>query len=168
MVDTPRTPLSLLPLLAAAVPAMACALILTRTGINTAVRADILPTPSTDAMIDAVASGDFARTYRLLRAGADPNARGGFANRTLTRDVRVEITPLALAVARGDDNIVRLFVNHGLRDDDGRTALTGCMVRSLEGGAARLEAFAALLPLPGECGPHRADGVRTDVPSAPE
>jgi hypothetical protein len=72
------------------------------------------PVPgSTDALIEAILNADLATAHAAIQNGADPNAAGAVQRPDLVRIGGASMTPLALAVARGDETMVSMLVTAG-------------------------------------------------------
>ncbi|MBM3779093.1 MAG: hypothetical protein FJW23_12820 [Acidimicrobiia bacterium] len=110
---------------------------------------------SQDALMDAALTGTLTHALRLMQEGDDPVMPGPLVHGELTGGQEVTVTPLAIALALGDDNMVHMMLNHFVHPEDPRRAQARCLASRLKGGAAT-EAFADLLPLP--------DGGCPDLP----
>jgi hypothetical protein len=60
--------------------------------------------------MDAVNRPDLADVDALLLGGQSPDVRAPYADRLVTRGKTFDVSPLFVAVARGDDNITRLLL----------------------------------------------------------
>jgi hypothetical protein len=69
-----------------------------------------MPAPSAAALMEAVRRPDLADVDALLMAGQSPDIREPFADRRLTGDRTFDVSPLFVAVARGDENITALLL----------------------------------------------------------
>lgn len=120
-----------------ALPALMCALLLARTVWHRIDRVSAPTVVAAEALLEAVESGDVARAHLLIRAGGDANELLPFAHERLTKGRVVTVTPLAVAVARGDENMVRMLLTHGVRGDDPRTGLAPVLAQDMLGKVPR-------------------------------
>jgi hypothetical protein len=68
------------------------------------------PVSSGSALIDAVIDGDLATVDALLIVGQSPDVRVPYRHHEITRGRVERVSPLFVAVARGDENVARLLL----------------------------------------------------------
>jgi hypothetical protein len=68
------------------------------------------PPPSAAALVEAVVQPDLAAVDALLLAGQSPNVRVPYRDRRVTRGETIAVSPLFVAVARGDEDIAALLI----------------------------------------------------------
>lgn len=68
------------------------------------------PAPSPTALLEAVTRPHLANVDALLLAGQSPDVRVSYRDRRITGDETIEVSPLFVAVARGDENITALLL----------------------------------------------------------
>lgn len=68
------------------------------------------PPPSATALMAAVIRPDLAAVDAVLLAGQSPNVRVPYRDRGVTRNEVIAVSPLFVAVARGDENITALLL----------------------------------------------------------
>ena len=80
---------------------------------------------------EAVGLGDPADVIRLLRHGADPNARDRLRGRVIGNKGNFRMTPLEAAAAGGSAAMLPLLVQAGARIDSGSYAVAWCFAETL-------------------------------------
>ena len=80
---------------------------------------------------DAIRKGDVEDAYAFVRAGVDPNTPIAFRDPDLTRDREVRLSPLLLAVAAHNENVVMMLLSFGARLDLPGNARALCLATRL-------------------------------------
>jgi len=101
---------------------------------NTAMMTALLP----DDLEAAIDDTDLSRAHAAIRAGADPNGLVNFRHSDLTGGQTVLLSPLVIAAAKGDENMVRMLLAHGVRLDDPVNALAPCVAAALHRHSVRV------------------------------
>jgi hypothetical protein len=86
---------------------------------------------SFNSLADAIQHGDVEDAYMFIGAGTDPNVPLSFTDPQLTGGHPVSISPLMLAVATDNDNVVMMLLSFGARMDLPQNALAPCLARRL-------------------------------------
>jgi len=100
----------------------------------------ILPPTEAD-LTAAVWEGDVMRAFVIARSGASAHVPVPFRNDTMTEGIDLPITPFLLAAARGDENMVLMFLNHTEAPAPRSRTMAACLV--LERGDRQLAAVLA-------------------------
>lgn len=122
--------------LVVALPAVFGSAVLARTAWHWIEPASPPGPESPQALLDAVASGDVSRAHGLIWAGQSANVPLPFSHWRLTSGRSVVVTPLLVAVARDDENMVRMLLTHGAIADDPRNRLAACLAPHVGDGIA--------------------------------
>jgi len=113
-----------------ALPALGSAIFFTRFVVNRVLPEPPRPEPTAAALLDVVSGSDVLRAWVLVNAGVDTNAPHPFSNRSLTNDEEVLLTPLMLAAARGDENMVRMLLTYAPGADAAHRRMASCLALS--------------------------------------
>ncbi|MBI4886405.1 MAG: hypothetical protein HY824_04890 [Acidobacteria bacterium] len=76
---------------------------------------------------DAIENASVEGAYAVIAAGHDPNEALGFSHPVLTGGRAIVSTPLLLAVAKRDRDMVSMFLGFGALADLPRTRLAACL-----------------------------------------
>jgi hypothetical protein len=79
---------------------------------------------------EAILRESVGDVYLLLEAGEDPDALFDVREERLTGDRAMRVTPLVLAVAVGDENLVRMLLDAGARPDAPGNAWAVCVAEA--------------------------------------
>ena len=110
------------------IPALLSALVLARaTRHHVAWWAPARPAPTAASLLEAVASREVAVAHALIWEGQSTDVRLPFEHRSLTGGRRVTVTPLLLAAALGDENMVLMLLTYGDQPADRLTSLAACV-----------------------------------------
>ena len=71
------------------------------------------PTATAQTLLDAVARQDLAAAQAIVRSGVNPDATAGYTHGELTRGRLVQVTPLYVAIAQHDKNLIRMLIVAG-------------------------------------------------------
>ncbi len=80
---------------------------------------------------DAIREGSPARAYGFVRAGHDPNAPIAFRDQALTGGRDVLVSPILLAVASNNENVVLMLLGFGVRMELPANRHAACLARRL-------------------------------------
>lgn len=85
------------------------------------------------SLASAIAGGESVETvYGFVRAGDDPDQLVHVAIDGLTGGGDVEVSPLVLAVATRDQNVVQMLLGFGVRPDRPQNRLAWCLALALQ------------------------------------
>lgn len=116
------------------VPALVAALLISATAAYHAIDADapLFDGPPPASLADAITRGyGVERVYPFIRAGQDPNAPVPVDNPDYTGGARIMASPLMLAVAARQGNIVRMLLNFGARLDLPQNRMAWCLAKEI-------------------------------------
>lgn len=115
------------------VPAVAAALLVTALEAGRARQPDdpLFDGPPPRSLARAILDGDVEGAFALVRAGRDPNQPldAALPDASIGRDRAVHLTPLALAAAAGDANVVRMLLSAGVDLTRPENQLALCVAR---------------------------------------
>jgi hypothetical protein len=80
---------------------------------------------------DALREGGTERAYGFVRDGHDPNAPIAFRDARLTGGVDVKVSPMLLAVASNNENVVLMLLGYGVRMELPDNRRAACLARRL-------------------------------------
>ncbi len=80
---------------------------------------------------DAITKGGVEDAYAFVRAGTDPNTPIAFRDPGLTGGRQIMISPLLLAVAAHNENVVMMLLSFGARMDLPANARAACLANRL-------------------------------------
>jgi len=106
--------------------ALGSAALMTRTAWHRIEASSRAPEPP-GTLLEAVGSGEVSLTHLFLSRGADPNGAASFTERKMTGGRAQIVTPLLVAAARRDENMIRMLLSFGARLDLPQNRLAGCL-----------------------------------------
>lgn len=142
--DSPASRAMLLAVLVA-LPVVGSAAFFLHYLVNRLIAVDVHPAPSPSALVDLVSGRDVLRAFVMVDAGVDTSDPQPFTDDVLTNDVEVWITPLMLAAARNDDNMVRMLLTYAAAPEARERWMASCLAAS-RGNAELASLIAAALP----------------------
>ena len=80
---------------------------------------------------DAIRDGSPERAYAFVRAGHDPNELVAFRDAVLTGGLEVKVSPVLLAVASDNENVVLMLLGYGVRMDRPGNRRAACLAARL-------------------------------------
>ena len=89
------------------------------------------PASTTLTWPEAVRSGALASAYRFVEAGEDPNRDVVLVDADLTGGRPLRVSPLLIAVARRDENMVMMLMSAGARLDVPGNRFAVCLAERL-------------------------------------
>lgn len=94
--------------------------------------AEIFGPPPATSLADAIVHGaPVEQAYPFIRAGQDPNAPVTIASAEFTAGRRVRVSPLMLAVAGREGNVVHMLLNFGARIDLPQNRMAWCLAQQI-------------------------------------
>jgi len=93
--------------------------------------------PPAASLADAITHGlGVEQAYVFIRAGQDPNAPVAVANEDYTGGRMMRVSPLILAIASRDGNVVQMLLNFGARLDLPQNRDAWCLATALRNDEA--------------------------------
>jgi hypothetical protein len=117
-----------------ALPAIVAALGVTAIEIYRVVdpEAPLFGEPPSRTIVEAIARGrGVEQVYAFVRVGQDPNERVTVRDSDYTGRDPIQVSPLLLAVASRDANVVQMLLDHGARLDLPQNARAWCLARDI-------------------------------------
>lgn len=81
--------------------------------------------------VDALRDGSPERAYAFVRAGHDPNEPIAFRDSALTGGLEVNVSPMLLAVASNNENVVLMLLGYGVRMELPANRRAACLATRL-------------------------------------
>jgi hypothetical protein len=117
-----------------ALPAVAAALGLTAIEVYRVAdpAAALFGEPPARSIAEAIRRGrGVEQVYAFIRSGLDPNERVTVRDSDYTGGETIEVSPLLLAVASRDANVVQMLLEHGVRLDLPQNRYAWCLARDM-------------------------------------
>jgi hypothetical protein len=115
------------------------------------------------SMAAALESGEVEWVHALIRSGHDPSRPIVYRHPDLTGNVAITTTPLLIAVARHDENMVMTLLSSGAGGNAAHSRLAACLAAAI-GHAALARSISETVGQPATECPSIAPGVAPLVP----